>query len=227
MSKLRLTGRFAISLLCLAALISAASAQQAVPGETTPKKTNARPPASNTAREPFDGASIEKMAGECVTLNTEAGDIDIEMLPEAAPETVRNFLNLTAIKAFDTTTFSRVVKDFVIQGGNLSTRQNLTPELARRAERTIPDEPSSVKHVRGIVSMARTDEPNSATTNFFILVTEASQLDGKFAAFGRVTRGMDVVDAINHAPVDGEKPLKPVRIVRATIAPCARSQTPQ
>ena len=215
-----------LALLCLAGLISVASAQQPAPGGP-PKKTNARPAASNTSREPFDGASVEKMAGECVTLNTEAGDIDIEMLPETAPETVRNFLNLAAIKAFDTTTFSRVVKDFVIQGGNLSTRQNLTPELARRAERTIPDEPSSVKHVRGIVSMARTDEPNSATTNFFILVTEASQLDGKFAAFGRVTRGMDVVDAINHAPVDGEKPLKPVRIVRATIAPCARSQTPQ
>jgi peptidyl-prolyl cis-trans isomerase B (cyclophilin B) len=68
--------------------------------------------------------------------------------------------------------------------------------------------------------MARGDEANTATTNFFILVDAAPSLDGKFAAFGRVTKGMDVVDAINKAPVTEEKPEKPVRIRKATIAPC-------
>jgi peptidyl-prolyl cis-trans isomerase B (cyclophilin B) len=96
----------------------------------------------------------------------------------------------------------------------------MTPELAKRAARAIPDEPSEIRHDRGILSMARSDEPNTATTHFFILVDEARTLDGKFAAFGRVTRGMEVVDAINKMPVEGDKPTKPVRITRATVAPC-------
>ena len=86
----------------------------------------------------------------------------------------------------------------------------------------MPDEPSYVKHVRGIVSMARPDEPNSATTHFFILLSEATQLDGKFSAFGRVTRGMEVVDAINKAPAEGEKPVKPVIIKRAIVETCEK-----
>ncbi len=173
--------------------------------------------------EPFDGAPLEKMVGQCVNLQTEVGAIVIEMLPEAAPEAVRNFLNLAATGALDSTTFSRVVKDFVIQGGNLSTGEKWTAELAKRASRRLPDEPSDVKHVRSIVSMARGDEPNSATTHFFILVGDGPHLDGKFAAFGRVIRGIEVADAINHAPAEGEKPVTPVRIKRALVAPCPQA----
>ena len=195
---------------------------QNVPAEQ-PKKINERPAVIvASAPEPYDGATVEKMAGQCVRLDTEAGEIEIEMLAEAAPENVRNFLNLTATGMFDTTTFSRVVKDFVIQGGNLSTGQKWNFETAKRAARKVPDEPNYIKHVRGIVSMARPDEPNSATTHFFILLSEAAQLDGKFSAFGRVTRGMDVVDLINKAPVEGEKPLKPVVVKRATVEQCEK-----
>lgn len=86
----------------------------------------------------------------------------------------------------------------------------------------LPDEPGLVKHVRGIVSMARTEEPNSATTHFFILVGTGSHLDSKFSAFGTVTKGMEVVDAINQAPVEGEKPEKPVKINRAIVMPCKK-----
>lgn len=178
-------------------------------------------PAPTPAPEPFDSATVEQMAARCVKLETEAGTIEMKMLPEVAPETVRNFLNLAATGAFDTTTFSRVVKNFVIQGGSLSTRETLTPALAARSKRTVPDEPNSIKHTRGVVSMARSERPNSATTNFFILVGNASHLDGTFAAFGRVTKGMDVVDAINKAAVEGEKPLTPVRIGSAVVFNCA------
>jgi len=189
----------------------------------TLKKTNTRPPETALSKaEPFDGASIEKMTGQCVTLDTEQGSIVIEMLPAEAPATVRNFLNLAATGALDTTTFSRTVKDFVIQGGNLSTSEKWSAELATRMARRVPDEPNSIKHVRGTVSMARTDEPNSATTHFFILVGDGPHLDGKFAGFGRVLRGMEVADAINRAPADGEKPLVPVRIKRATVAQCGK-----
>jgi len=199
-----------------AAQTSAPQAKQ----EAQPAKKNARPETDAATPEPFDKATVEQMSKQCVTLDTEEGSIVVEMLAEAAPETARNFLNLSATGAYDTTTFSRVVRGFVIQGGDLSTSERVTPELARRSTRTIPDEPNAVKHVRGIVSMARTNQPNSATTHFFILAGDAAHLDGTFAAFGRVRAGMDVVDKINNAELDGEKPKHPVRLNRATVAPC-------
>jgi peptidyl-prolyl cis-trans isomerase B (cyclophilin B) len=162
------------------------------------------------------------MASDCVRIETEIGNIEAEMYPEQAPETVRNFLNLTALGLFDTTTFSRVVPGFVIQGGDLKTRETPpTVEIGLRSRKTIPDEPNKILHERGVLSMARTDEPHSASTHFFILVAEAPHLDGTFSAFGRVTKGMDVVDAINKGPVIAEKPDKPVRIKKALVFPCA------
>lgn len=186
------------------------------------KKANARDAAPEVVAEPFDGASVEKMAANCVTLETELGAIDIAMMPEVAPEAVRNFLNLSAIGAFDTTTFSRTVKGFVIQGGNLATSEKWGVELQKRMAKRLPDEPGIIKHVRGIVSMARTPEPNSGTTHFFILVGTGSHLDGKFSAFGTVTKGIEVSDAINQAPAEGEKPEKPVKITRAVVSPCKK-----
>ncbi|HET6975452.1 MAG TPA: peptidylprolyl isomerase [Pyrinomonadaceae bacterium] len=203
-------------------LLTEVSAQSNAATEA-PKKANARTPAEAPApAEPFDGASVEKLGAQCVTLETELGAIDIAMMPEVAPESVRNFLNLSATGALDTTTFSRVVKGFVIQGGNLQTSEKWSAELARRMSHKIPDEPGLVKHVRGIVSMARTDEPNSATTHFFILVGTGQHLNSKFAAFGTVTKGMEVVDAINQAPAENEKPEKPVKINRAVVNPCKK-----
>ena len=221
--------------LCAACLSTAARARQPATQqpatqtrqEAPPAKKNERPAAETAAQgEPFDKATVEQMSKQCVTLDTEAGQVVIEMLAEAAPETVRNFLNLATTGAFDTTTFSRVVRGFIIQGGNLSTRERLTPELARRAARAVPDEPNAVKHLRGVVSMARTEQPNSATTHFFILAGDGPHLDGTFAAFGRVARGMDVVDKINGAELEGENPKHPVRINRATAAPCPKPPPP-
>ena len=197
----------------------------AQPPQQTPEppaaKKNARPEGEAAPTpEPFDKLTPEQMGGRCVTLDTEAGAIVVEVLAEAAPETARNFLNLAATGAFDTTTFSRVVKGFVVQGGNVATRENLTPELIRRASRKIPDEPNPVKHLRGVVSLARPQEANAATTHFFILLNDSPHLDGTFAAFGRVRTGMDVVDKIAAGELDGEKPKSPVRIRRATVALC-------
>ena len=207
--------------LLVTVLISTAAAPL---GQTpTPEaKKNERPAATPApVVEPFDKADVKTMAGKCVTLDTEAGMIEIELYPEQAPETVRNFLNLTAQGLFDTTTFSRVVKGFVVQGGDIWTRTGgVNYVIGTRARRTVPDEPNRILHERGVVSMARGDEANTATTNFFILVDKASYLDGKFAGFGRVTKGMEVVDAINKAPVTEEKPDKPVRIRKASVAEC-------
>jgi peptidyl-prolyl cis-trans isomerase B (cyclophilin B) len=210
-----------ISILAISALIT--FAQNPAPNTETLKKANTRPaePIASKA-DPFDGATVEKMTGQCVTLDTESGSIVIGMLPAVAPETVRSFLNLAATGALDTTTFSRAVKGFVIQGGNLSSGEKWGAELTERMSRHLPDEPSDVKHVRGIVSMARGDEPNSATTHFFILVGDGPHLDGKFTAFGRVITGIEVADAINRAPAENEKPLVPVRIKHASVAQCLK-----
>lgn len=211
--------------LLLSLVFSSAAFAQAPPTPTptpspTPAKANARP-AETAAAEPFDKADVKTMASKCVKLDTEAGEIVAEMYPESAPETVRNFLNLISIGAFDTTTFGRVVPGFVIQGGNVWTRTGgVSRDLGARARRTIPDEPNKILHERGILSMARADEPNSASSNFFILVGRGAHLDGKFAAFGRVTSGMEVVESINKAPVTEEKPEKPVRINKASITAC-------
>ena len=202
------------------------SAQQPTP--TPEAKANARPtPAAVVPAEPFDRADVRSMAAQCVALDTESGLIEAEMYPEHAPESVRNFLNLAATGLFDGTSFDRVVPRFVIQGGNMWSREGgtVTREIGQRARRTIPDEPNKILHERGVLSMARGDEANTATTNFFILVSAAPYLDGKFAAFGRVTKGMEVVDAINKAPVSEEKPEKPVRIKKATVAPCPAKPT--
>src|SRR5262245_32025215 len=133
-----------------------------------PPKANARPTPSPEAGkpEPFDKADIKTMSGQCVSLDTEAGAIEVEMYPEHAPESVRNFLNLAATGMFDTTTFSRVVPGFVIQGGNIWSRDGkVSIPMGARARRTIPDEPNKILHERGVLSMARTDEPNSASTH--------------------------------------------------------------
>src|ERR1044072_8645593 len=165
--------RSLLALICFLGILSVA--------QEPPKKANSRTTATatETTTDPFDGASVEKMPAECVTLETQLGAIDIAMLPENAPEAVRNFLNLSATGAFDTTTFSRVLKGFVIQGGNLQTSERWNLEFAKRMTHLCPDEPGLVKRVRGIVSMARTDEPNSATTHFFILVGPGPHLHRK------------------------------------------------
>lgn len=212
-------------LVVLGCAIFAAAQQPAKPeaASDAAKKVNARPAEAVVSKpDPFDVAAVEKMALQCVTLETEAGAIEIEMLPDAAPENARSFLNLAATGSLDTTTFSRIVKDFVIQGGNLSTSERWGLELSRRMSRKLPDEPGLIKHERGIVSMARPDEANSATTSFFILVGDGHHLDGKFSAFGRVIKGIEVADTINHADADGEKPNKPVRITRALVNACKR-----
>lgn len=221
---------FTLAVFCLSATVFGQIKSPDIVPTTEPskdlRKTNKRPAAAAAqakaaAAEPFDKATVEAMSRQCVELLTEAGVIDVELFPERAPETVRNFLNLAATGAFDTTTFSRTVPGFIVQGGNLATREKTTAKLFERAGRIVPDEPNPIRHERGILSMARADTPNSATTNFFILVGEAAHLDGTFAAFGRVIRGMETVDAINKMPADSEKPLKPVRLKKATVAACS------
>ena len=168
--------------------------------------------------EPFSTESVDALRAYRAVLDTSAGPITIEFFPDKAPNHVRAFLRLASAGVLDGTSFHRVVKGFVIQTGFLTTRGPLT-EKQQKIVRPLPPEFNDTKHVKGIVSMARLDDPGSATTSFFICTGDASSLDGKYTAFGRVVDGLGVVEAIEASPLNGEEPvtrieLKQVRLVK-------------
>jgi cyclophilin family peptidyl-prolyl cis-trans isomerase len=167
---------------------------------------------------PFSTESPADLATFRAVLETSSGPITIEFFPDKAPEHVRNFLRLASAGVFDATAFHRVVRGFVIQTGSLTSRGALT-EKQQKLVHNLQPEFNDTKHVKGIVSMARGDDPASATTSFFIVTGDGSSLDGKYTAFGRVVDGMSVVEAIEQTPVNGEAPvtrveLKTVRVVK-------------
>ena len=167
---------------------------------------------------PFSTETVAELARYRAVLDTTAGPVTIEFFPDRAPEHVRNFLRLAQAGVFDGTAFHRVVRGFVVQGGALNTRGPLT-EKQQALVHTLQPEFNDTKHVKGIVSMARGDDPASATTSFFIVTGNASSLDNKYTVFGQVVDGMAVVDAMDQAPVNGEAPvtrieLTGVRLVR-------------
>lgn len=131
------------------------------------------------------------------------GEIGIEMFPDIAPKHVANFDSLVGIMFYDGTAFHRVVPGFVIQGGDPNSRSG--PEetwgYGDPSQTKVPAEFSTLRHIRGIISAARTPDPNSATSQFFICVATASNLDGSYSIYGRVVRGMDIVDTIVSSPV--------------------------
>jgi peptidyl-prolyl cis-trans isomerase B (cyclophilin B) len=168
--------------------------------------------------EPFAGESAAELAKVRAVLETSGGPVTVEFFADKAPEHVRNFLRLAATGVFDGTSFHRVVRGFVVQTGSLTTRGPLT-EKQSKLVRPLQPEFNDTKHVKGILSMARGDDPASASTSFFIVTGDAPSLDGKYTAFGRVIEGIAVVEAIEQAAVNGETPvnridLKAVKIQR-------------
>ena len=169
--------------------------------------------------EPFLNASVEEMR-KTVTLKTTLGNLKIKMEPDWAPENVRNFLKLTQSGWYNGTVFHRISKDFVVQGGAPSGRASGPNHYADRWVRPVKGEfRSDVKHVRGIISMAHGDDPNSATTSFFLMLGPATSLDGQFSAFGRIVEGLDVLDAFGKEDVDGETPKRRLELMEASIDP--------
>ena len=167
--------------------------------------------------EPFSSETIDQLKTHRAVLETSAGPITIEFFPDKAPESVRNFLRLAQAGVYDDMAFHRVVRGFAIQTGAVTSRGPLS-EKQQKYVRPVKAELNDVKHVKGVVSMAHPGDPNQATTSFFVVTADAPSLDGKYTAFGRVVEGMNVVEAIEQSPVNGETPtarieLKTVRIV--------------
>jgi cyclophilin family peptidyl-prolyl cis-trans isomerase len=167
--------------------------------------------------EAFSTESPEELAAYRVTLETTAGAITLEMRPDKAPAHVRNFLRLAAAGVYDGTLFHRVVRGFVIQAGSMNFRREALDEPQQKIVRTLQPEFNDLPHVKGTLSMARGDDAASASTSFFICTAPTPSLDRVYTAFGRVVDGMAVVEAIESAPVDGEKPREKIEIIRARV----------
>lgn len=146
------------------------------------------------------------------------GQIKIELDHKAAPNTCANFASLVSKGFYDGLTFHRIIKGFMIQGGDPNGIGTGGPGYSIAGEFRANGFNNPLRHDRGVISMARAQDPNSAGSQFFICDANDYFLDGQYAAFGRVTEGMDVVDAIAKMPKDRrDKPLKPVRILKAEL----------
>jgi len=142
---------------------------------------------------------------ERAVIETKFGEIEIEFLPEKAPGHVKNFLDLAKQGFYDGSTFHRVIPGFMIQGGDPNTRDPKAPRAQHGTGgpgHTIKAEFNDTKHVRGVVSMARSSDPHSAGSQFFICVADAGFLDRQYTAFGRVVRGLEAVDKVVNSPRD-------------------------
>lgn len=160
----------------------------------------------DTPPEPFVGDTPAQLGDQRAVLETSVGPITIEFFPDKAPETVRQFLRLASAGVYSGMAFHRVAPGFVIQTGALSSRPAPLTEKQQKLVRNLPPEFNDTKHVKGIVSMARGDDPGSASTSFFICTGTSTALDGVYTAFGRVVAGMAAVEAIEAAPRTGETP---------------------
>lgn len=167
-------------------------------------------------------ATTPKKGEEVAVMETEKGQIVLMFFPEKAPKHVENFKSLAKKKFYDGTRFHRTIKDFMVQGGDPQSKDmsksglwgtgGNTDENGR--EKQIKAEFTDIKHVRGVLSMARSTNPDSASSQFFIMHKDSFHLDGQYSAFGRVVSGMDVVDKIISAPGGGRGVVKPSSAIK-------------
>ena len=167
--------------------------------------------------EPFSTESVAELSAYRAVLETSMGNIAIEFSADKAPEHVRNFLRLAQAGVYNGMGIHRVAKSFVIQTGYLPSRSEPLSESQQRLVRNLKPEFNDTPHVKGTVSMARGDNPDSADTSFFIVLGPSPVLDGKYTAFGRVVDGGAVVDAIEQVPVNGEAPVTRIEVRRVIL----------
>ena len=146
------------------------------------------------------------------------GVIEAELYPEIAPNTVNNFIDLSNKGFYNNLKFHRIIKDFMIQGGDPKGNGTGGPGYSIEGEFTSNGFANSLKHTKGVLSMARSQDPNSAGSQFFIMTKEASHLDGEYAAFGKVISGLDVLEKIENVKTDSnDKPKEDVVIKSITV----------
>lgn len=159
------------------------------------------------------------MQNPVITITMENGDIiKAELYPHIAPNTVNNFISLVQKHFYDGLIFHRVIKGFMIQGGDPEGTGMGGPGYAIKGEFAQNGFENDLKHTAGILSMARSMMPDSAGSQFFIMHKDAPHLDGAYAAFGKITEGMDVVDKIAETTVDyNDRPMETQKIKKVTV----------
>tara|TARA_B100001167_G_scaffold168134_1_gene117731 strand:- start:114 stop:596 length:483 start_codon:yes stop_codon:yes gene_type:complete len=153
-------------------------------------------------------------------VNTNLGNIQFELLSDIAPETVRNFIKLARSGFYDGTLFHRVIPKFMIQGGDPNTKETDKSTWGTGGPGyNIKAEFNSRSHLRGIVSMARSSDPDSAGSQFFIVTGDSTFLDREYTVFGQVVDGMEVADKIVNLPRDGNDcPLQEAKMLQVTVS---------
>ncbi len=170
----------------------------------------------------FSKAEIKNMAKTRAIIETKLGNIEIEFFPEKAPNHVDNFIGLARKGFYDGTAFHRVIPGFMVQGGDPNSKdpQNRGAHGAGGPGYSLKAEFNDTTHERGVLSMARSTNPDSAGSQFFIVVKTSPWLDGKYTVFGRVTKGMDAADKIVSQPRDKrDNPLERVEVKVRVIEP--------
>ena len=159
------------------------------------------------------------MANPIVTITMTDGSVmKAELYPEVAPNTVNNFISLVKKGFYDGLVFHRVIRGFMIQGGDPQGIGMGGPGYSIKGEFTYNGFSNDLKHTPGVLSMARAMDPNSAGSQFFIMHETSPHLDGQYAAFGKVTDGLDVVNKIAEVPTDySDRPLEPQMIQNMTV----------
>ena len=202
--------------VCLFTLV-ACNVESNRPRENDPNLKSANGPTRVRSFVSFSEKSSAQLNNYQVNLNTSLGNITLGFFPDVAPEHVRNFLRLCQMGFYDRTAWHRVVRNFVIQGGDMGTRNPPLEMAESTGIRRLPPEFSKLKHVEGIVSMARGEALNSAETSFFICLAPQPVLDNKYTIFGKVVSGMDVVAKISNVPLEGSKPRERVELISTEI----------
>ena len=163
---------------------------------------------ANTTKTEED-TTVDKSHPIATITMKDGGVIQLELYPEVAPESVKNFISLANSGFYDGLIFHRVIMGFMIQGGDPLGKGTGGPGYAIKGEFAANGVQNDISHVRGVLSMARSSAYDSGGSQFFIVQTDSTYLDGNYAAFGRVTSGMDVVDAIAKTTTDSKnKPYK-------------------
>jgi cyclophilin family peptidyl-prolyl cis-trans isomerase len=189
---------------------------------TTTTETSASTPAATTATPAATGTEEKPMSqyeNKVAELHTSAGEIDIRFFPDVAPNHVKNFLDLAQKGFYNGTKFHRVIPGFMIQGGDPNTIAGDPSTWGTGGSPSnVKAEFNSISHKRGIVSMARSQDPNSASSQFFIVVADSPFLDNQYTVFGQVTKGMDVADKIVSAPKGAmDRPNNPIAITSVVV----------
>jgi peptidyl-prolyl cis-trans isomerase B (cyclophilin B) len=197
-----------------------ASSEKPASPATTPTTEAAKPATAAAAT-----TNTVPATKEVAVLTTSEGVMVAEFWPEVAPETVANFKKLAGQKFYDGTAFHRIIKGFMIQGGDPLTKDPSKSHLYGSGDPgySIKAEFNDRKHERGVLSMARSDDPNSAGSQFFICLAPVSQLDHQYTTFGRLISGDDVLEKLGNSPVGpgarGEmsRPLSRVGLISVSI----------